>query len=200
MVGNDQVVFLNADGDKVQVIQLCCGIDTHARIGAAADDLGCHGGVGQLLPVVAVDGIYIYVFLLTQVVGEDPGAGALLTVDITNAFPGNVSKLLNVQRIALCNHHALLAAHAADQPHAALGEILLHKGNVVFAVFGVQQMAAGRMGFPTSNRHNTAHGAHMRGTHVHIVIFQMEEICQFIQQRIVAADDHQGIFQLVHRA
>ena len=156
--------------------------------------------MGQLLPVVAVDGIHIYVFLLAQVVGEDPGTGALLAVYITHAFLGDVREHLNVQRIAICHHQTLLTAHAADQLYAALGKILLHKGDVILAVFGVQQMAACCVCFATANCHDAAHGAHMRGTHIDIIIFQMEHITQLIQQRVMTADNHQGILQLVYGA
>ena len=34
MIGNDQIVFLNADGDKIQIIQLGSGINAHAPTSA----------------------------------------------------------------------------------------------------------------------------------------------------------------------
>ena len=95
MVGDDEVIFLNADGDEVQVIELGGGVDAHARVSAAADDLGSNGGVGQFLPVVAVNGVGIQIFLPAQVIRKNPGAGAMISENKTDSMP---SKGLFVER------------------------------------------------------------------------------------------------------
>ena len=94
-------------------------------------------------------------------------------------------------------HQALLAAYAAQQLHASLREVFLDKGGVVFSRLRVQQVAAGGMGLAPADGHDAAHGANMGRTHVYVAVLQMHEVCQLVQQRVVAADDHQGVFQLV---
>ena len=94
-------------------------------------------------------------------------------------------------------HQALLAAYAAQQLHAPLGEVFLDKGGVVFSRLRVQQVAAGGMGLAPANGHNPAHGANVGGAHIHAAVLQMHQVCQLVQQRVVAADDHQRVFQLV---
>ena len=40
----------------------------------------------------------------------------------------------------------------------------------------------------------------MGRAHVYLAVRHMEHIPQLIQQRVMAADDYQGVFQLVHGA
>ena len=56
------------------------------------------------------------------------------------------------------------------------------------------------MGFAAADGHNAAHGTHMGRTHVCITVCHMEHIAQLVQQRIMAADDHDGVLQLFFRA
>ena len=159
--------------------------------------MGGHAGVGQLLPVIAIDGLRGQALLFAEVVGEDPGARALLPVHKAQAGPGNIGKFFDAQGVALLQHQALLAAYAAQQLHAPLGEVFLDKGGVVFSRLRVQQVAAGGMGLAPADGHDAPHGTHMGGAHVHAAVLQMHQVCQLVQQRVVAADDHQGVFQLV---
>ena len=53
------------------------------------------------------------------------------------------------------------------------------------------------MGLAPADGHDAAHGANVGRAHIYAAVLQMHQVCQLIQQRVVAADDHQGVFQLV---
>jgi len=76
-VGDQQVVLLLTGRKGFQAVQLGGGVDAHAGVGGIRGDLGRHGGVGELLPVIAVDRPGVQVFFTAEVVRQDPGAGAL---------------------------------------------------------------------------------------------------------------------------
>ena len=152
--------------------------------------------MGQFFPIVAVDRSSIHILPHTQIVRKDPGAGTLLAIYITHAILCNIREFPDLEGIALCHHQSLLTTDTGNQLHTAFGEILANKCLVIAAVSRIQQVAASHVRLTAADCHDTAHGTHMGGADVQGRVLQMEHICQLVQQRIMAADNHQRIVQL----
>ncbi len=92
-------------------------------------------------------------------------------------------------------HQPLLTTYTADEIDSPVGKILADIRAVVFSGLRVQQVDAGRVRLAPADGHNAAHGAHVGGGEEVTEVLPVNQVGQFVQQRVMAADDYQGVFQ-----
>jgi hypothetical protein len=83
----------------------------------------------------------------------------------------------------------------ADKVHAAVWKILFDIGAVILSGFRVQKVNSCRMRLTAPYRHDSAHGTDMSRTQIQLSVFPVDQICQFVEKRIMAADDNECVFQ-----
>ena len=54
-------------------------------------------------------------------------------------------------------------------------------------------MAASHMGLASSDGHDATHGTNMGRAHVNIRIVLMHHVCQLVQKRVMATNDHKSV-------
>ena len=192
-VADEEVVLLIPQRDEVEVVGLGGRVDAHAGIGAAVRDRRSDCGVGVLFASVAVDVVRGHALLLEQVVEEDAGAGTLLAVDVP--FPDKVLHRVDVLRVPLLDHEALLTDDAADEGDAAVREVLTDIGFVVFSGLRVQKVDAAECGLPCSQRHDGAHGADVGGDDIGPGVLSDEQVRGLVDQRVVGPGDGKAVLQ-----
>ena len=149
--------------------------------------------MGVLFPGVAVNVVRRHALLLEQVVEEDAGTGTLLAIDVF--LSDEVLHCLDVQRVSLLDHEALLTDDAADEGDPAVREVLTDIGLVVFAGLTVQQMDAAEGGLPCPERHDSAHGADVGGDDIGPLVLTDEQVRRLVDQRVVRTGDGKAVLQ-----
>ena len=102
---------------------------------------------------------------------------------------------MDILRVPLLDHEALLTDDAADEGDPAVREVLADIGLVVFSGLRVQQVDAAKGGLPGSQRHDGAHGADMGRDDIGPLVLTDEQVRRLVDQRVVGTGDGKAVLQ-----
>ena len=152
--------------------------------------------MGAGLSLVSVDFLRGNAQLFQTVIQQDPGSGSTLPVHIP--FSGQGLNTRDSAWIPFFYHQSLNPLHALDQRHR-LPEHGLQIGNIVNAVFLVQQMGGRHMTFAPFQAHQPGHTAHMGAGHKFPRIMIRHHIPDNIQNQVMASDQNGCVLYLFQR-
>jgi len=144
--GDDQIVAVEQQGDEVEAVSQGSSLQAEAHIGTRFGDSLGNGGMGGETLRVANNRAGVEAQGVQLGVQPDARAGAFVAVGEAQARAQQVGQALQAERVAFREDQPGAAVGQGDQGQALAGQQAAHKGGVVFAAFGIPQVAAGQIG------------------------------------------------------
>ena len=192
---DDEVVTLGRQRHKVQIQRPSRGQNAHSTVHRPAGNLGGHGQVREFLALIALNAAGIDPAPAQFEIEQRPGSRPALAIDECHVLAHEIVQTGDLFRIAFGHDQPLGAPDKPEHHHpdAMRGQGLANGGDVVVAIFLVQQMRTGEMRLPALQGEQPAQRANMGRRQAHRRVALAQRIGEQIEGHVVAANRHDGV-------